>query len=240
MKEKITFSIPTPCHENWDLMHPNEQGRFCMICTKTVVDFSSMNDEEILLFFTTQKEATCGRVRQDQLRVNYLPKHVKRFLVAFATIFLFVSVEGQAQTNTKNEGVYQRKSISKGHDSLEVGGERVSGLIVNHSNKVIRGEEFFNGIVLDEYNKPLDFVSVKLNKSNQTIGTFKTNAKGEFSFSHLSPGDYNVEFSFTGYTYKLIQITLPMKRSIRVQLKKNLRQKKVMIKQYHTTGLISR
>ena len=34
------FFIPEPCHENWNKMTPQEQGRHCAVCSKVVVDFT--------------------------------------------------------------------------------------------------------------------------------------------------------------------------------------------------------
>lgn len=66
MKHKIT--IPTPCHENWDKMTPNENGRFCLSCSKTVVDFTSMLPNEIQHFFIqNQNKKICGRFKNSQL-----------------------------------------------------------------------------------------------------------------------------------------------------------------------------
>ena len=67
--QPIQLSIPTPCHEDWDKMSPNQQGRFCGSCAKTVVDFSAMSDTQLILYFETLKSGTnvCGRVYPDQL-----------------------------------------------------------------------------------------------------------------------------------------------------------------------------
>lgn len=65
----MRVSIKNPCHENWDAMTPNEQGAFCLVCQKTVVDFSQKTTEEIKDFFTAvpKFEKVCGRFRNDQL-----------------------------------------------------------------------------------------------------------------------------------------------------------------------------
>ncbi|TDP03694.1 energy transducer TonB [Flavobacterium sp. 245] len=66
MKNKIT--IPEPCHENWDEMTPKDNGRFCMSCSKTVVDFTSMMPDEVRHYFVqNQNEKICGRFRKSQL-----------------------------------------------------------------------------------------------------------------------------------------------------------------------------
>lgn len=65
--KKIQLSIPTPCHENWQGMTPNEQGRFCSSCQKTVVDFTNMTDSQIITFFKEPKASVCGRLHPDQM-----------------------------------------------------------------------------------------------------------------------------------------------------------------------------
>ena len=62
------ISVENPCHEDWQKMTPETQGRFCGACEKTVVDFSEMSDAEILLYFSKPKtEKVCGRFRPEQL-----------------------------------------------------------------------------------------------------------------------------------------------------------------------------
>jgi hypothetical protein len=64
----LFISIPTPCHEKWNEMSPSEQGAFCNVCSKTVVDFTSLSDEQVQNYFLKQREQrTCGRFRNDQL-----------------------------------------------------------------------------------------------------------------------------------------------------------------------------
>jgi len=68
MERNYKISIPEPCSEDWNEMTPNENGRFCMSCSKTVVDFSSMLPEEIQHYFIqNQNEKICGRFKQSQL-----------------------------------------------------------------------------------------------------------------------------------------------------------------------------
>jgi hypothetical protein len=91
MKHKTT--IPKPCHESWDKMTPNENGRFCLSCSKIVVDFTSMLPEEIQHYFIqNQNEKICGKFKKSQLdaitiqipdRILYSQTHYhKMFLLA--------------------------------------------------------------------------------------------------------------------------------------------------------------
>ncbi len=68
MKPHYSISIPKPCHENWSKMTPNEKGRFCQSCSKTVVDFTTMTTDDIQDFIHNNKhQRICGHIKQSQL-----------------------------------------------------------------------------------------------------------------------------------------------------------------------------
>lgn len=68
---KHILSVPKPCNENWDIMAPDEQGRFCSLCEKTVVDFTGMATTEISSYLRASAgKKLCGRFNTKQL----LPK----------------------------------------------------------------------------------------------------------------------------------------------------------------------
>ena len=65
------FHIPKPCHQNWDEMTPDEKGRHCQACNKTVVDFTKMTDDQVLNYFSQhQSQKICGKVHKSQLAQN--------------------------------------------------------------------------------------------------------------------------------------------------------------------------
>jgi hypothetical protein len=77
---KLHISIPKPCHENWDAMHPREQGRHCDACDKTVIDFTEKSDREIGEYFAEHAhERICGHFRKDQ--VDVIPSRIHAFLL---------------------------------------------------------------------------------------------------------------------------------------------------------------
>jgi hypothetical protein len=49
------ISIPKPCHENWDAMVPTAAGRHCASCQTEVVDFTRMNEAEVLAFMASRR-----------------------------------------------------------------------------------------------------------------------------------------------------------------------------------------
>ena len=68
METKHKITIPKPCHEDWNKMTPDETGRFCNSCSKSVVDFTEMLPDEIQNYFIlNQGKNTCGRFKKSQL-----------------------------------------------------------------------------------------------------------------------------------------------------------------------------
>ena len=59
--------VHNPCQENWDKMLPQEKGRFCNSCAKTVVDYANMSDREINERMRNATSHMCGRFTQEQI-----------------------------------------------------------------------------------------------------------------------------------------------------------------------------
>lgn len=68
MSKYYSLRIPEPCHEDWNLMSPKDKGRFCNSCSKVVVDFTLMKDQEIKDFLQeNQDKKLCGHIYKSQL-----------------------------------------------------------------------------------------------------------------------------------------------------------------------------
>jgi hypothetical protein len=77
MKRSFTISIKEPCTQNWDEMSPDNTGRFCASCQKTVIDFTKFSEEELISYFQQQKNIVCGRLTEKQLSIP-IPQRPKR------------------------------------------------------------------------------------------------------------------------------------------------------------------
>ena len=91
MESKHKITIPEPCHENWDKMTPNENGRFCLSCSKTVVDFTTKLPDEIQHFFIqNQNQKVCGRFKNEQLEslIIQIPSQVLYSQTHYPKMFL--------------------------------------------------------------------------------------------------------------------------------------------------------
>ena len=91
MKTNYSISIPKPCHEDWSKMTPNEKGRFCFSCSKTVVDFTKMSPDEIQDYIANNKnQRICGHIKQSQLdTINLkIPEAILVQPLSFHRVFL--------------------------------------------------------------------------------------------------------------------------------------------------------
>lgn len=64
----LRINIPKPCHEDWNEMTTTDRGAFCQVCTREVVDFTNMSDEEVQNYLLNKAgEKTCGKFSNHQL-----------------------------------------------------------------------------------------------------------------------------------------------------------------------------
>jgi hypothetical protein len=104
----MKIAINKPCHEDWNKMTPNEQGAFCGVCTKSVVDFSKKSLEEIKIFFSKPVTSKlCGRFTEDQLVELNTETFIEKFIgfrftrkVAMITALAFVAFLTTPQIST--------------------------------------------------------------------------------------------------------------------------------------------
>ena len=66
-KKALTLTIPEPCGENFNEMTPVKGGKFCGSCDKTIVDFRTMSDGQILNFYKKNNGKICGVFNEMQL-----------------------------------------------------------------------------------------------------------------------------------------------------------------------------
>jgi len=120
MKTNYSISIPKPCHEDWSKMTPNEKGRFCQSCSKTVVDFTKMNTKEIQDYIHSNKnQRICGHIKQSQLNAINLkiPESVFNQTWNFHKLFLLALLLAMGTTLLNCSGSDGKKQKI---DSIEV------------------------------------------------------------------------------------------------------------------------
>jgi len=100
----MNLHIPTPCHESWDKMTPQKDGRFCATCETVVVDFSNKSLDEIKAYFETTRETNvCGFCQErhvtnskfyralNSIELFFSKTRLSKFVIASITFILFVT-----------------------------------------------------------------------------------------------------------------------------------------------------
>jgi len=77
----MKISIPEPCHEDWSQMNEAEKsaekGKHCAQCDKVVVDFTTLNDAQIIQQMNS-KPGICGRFFNNQLGRDLSPTNYRK------------------------------------------------------------------------------------------------------------------------------------------------------------------
>ena len=188
----IHLRIPKPCHENWDSMQPNKEGRHCMACRKTVVDFSNMTDREILDYISNASGEVCGRVDSVQLtRGLNENKTRKRFSFLYIWNLLIVLFVFAGKTKAQGAIRYQRLVTVK----------KCPPKIVEDTGQNLRS---VSGIIKNAMtNEPIPFASVMVEGSQHG-----TSADTAGKFTLLVPAyETTLAISSLGFETAIIRLT---------------------------------
>ncbi len=219
--EPIQLSIPTPCHEDWNKMTPNQQGRFCGSCAKTVVDFSAMTDAQLIGYFENLKnENVCGRVYPDQLNRDLQKPEpmVKRkklyWLWQYAAAFVLFFTKGaqvKAQGDIRGKIAPKVDTVKRPVEiPIRLGGIRkVDVPPIVHVLPALITQLF----ITDESNNPIAGASVQLLPSEEWI---VTDSAGRINLGKTHTIK-EVKVSFIGFESK--QVLLKNVKGNSIQLK---------------------
>jgi hypothetical protein len=158
MPTSIHVAIPEPCHENWQQMTPNEQGRHCLSCQKTVVDFTFMSDQEILDHISRASTNVCGRFTNDQLNKTYKEQKTGRsFSLRYAwnvVVATFLLTGNAAMAQSKNQ--VKKKEVVSDRNI------KAPEIIMGGMAIVIPGRKIAGQIIDDSTGNPVGFASVRI------------------------------------------------------------------------------
>lgn len=80
--ENSKIIISNPCNKDWSKMSKTENGRHCISCKKTVVDFTSWEIEDIKHYLKQKNENVCGHFKSLQVMVKR-PRHHQYLVDAY-------------------------------------------------------------------------------------------------------------------------------------------------------------
>jgi hypothetical protein len=156
--------IPEPCHENWDKMTPNDNGRFCLSCNKNVVDFTKMVPDEIKQYFVSEKgENICGRFKNSQLdqmiiqipsRVLHSQTHYHKMFLLALFIAMGTTLFSCSNKNGDKQKIDKVEVVSPEQEGFATGGPRLPVGDAAYHNNPVDYEGIKNQVALDAIAHP--------------------------------------------------------------------------------------
>ena len=198
----VHLTIPTPCHQRWQDMTTDGTGRFCASCQKTVVDFSTLTDQQVISLLAQQNGSGCGRFRVGQLgRVLSVDSSASRSSARFLSLLTagLLGVQS-AQANAlpaPPELVRQPITDQTAHHVLPVVGEE----IMTDSVRIITGR-----VVEQSTNAALSGATVVIKGTNKGANT---DAEGHFQVripTELTSDNITLQITSIGYVTQEIQV----------------------------------
>lgn len=202
MTKSTRISIKEPCSENWESMTPNEQGRFCQSCQKSVVDIQSWSDEKLLNFLAQSKSQSCVKASKQQLNrplIQASSSSLKwnAYIGGFLALFITSAAAAQSQNLVPTSVVTQSSLnflVDQGFNSADSVRNVIAGVVVDSLTKE---PVFYSQVVL------------RAGDLNTVVKGMVTDIDGRFSIEY--DGDtltkLFLEISFIGYEKKRIELT---------------------------------
>jgi len=87
------IQIHKPCDQNWEEMKLGVNSKFCMNCSKDVIDFTGKTREEIIQYLINNKsKQVCGRVTRNQ--------------IDYTNIDFLITINGKLEKLSKTNGSF--------------------------------------------------------------------------------------------------------------------------------------
>lgn len=184
MSTPFEFRIPTPCHEDWNQMTPEAQGRFCAACKKCVFDLTEKQPAEIADLYAAHGGDLCGRIRVGQLQAAPRPQRLSvRRLLAQVQPTGWNAVRRFAFALFLAFGLFQVGAAQTLHpDPMEViaGGLRATHPIENPPVAIVT--HHIEGHVSNADGSAANRVDVVVEASDGKTFHGRTDAEGRFDF----------------------------------------------------------
>lgn len=194
MNEKISLQIPEPCHADWHKMTSTDQGRFCAACSKQVIDFTAMTDQQVLNYFSTVTGRVCGRLTDEQLQRPLQPARIEQkkkwwIVMLMPLLLLFEKVGAQRKV------IQGKLRVQKNSDSIPlIMGDTIIRTI---EPETITPQTTIKGKVVDEKGNAVKWATIEDTTSHirviaDSAGTFSIIVK-----NHSGP--INIKASAIGH-----------------------------------------
>ena len=183
--------------ENWEHMTVSQQGKFCQVCKKEVIDFTKTAEVELFEKIKNGQKI-CGRFKQSQLshdlKSNLSKTNWKQLAVAagFTSILAIAAPANAQKTSTKTEQL--EKTSEKNSE------EKHS---ISAKDSIV-----ISGTVTDEEDLPIPGVHIKVLDSKILT---QTDFDGNFMIvlaAKTTANNLKLEFTSLGYETQVINADL--------------------------------
>jgi hypothetical protein len=199
-QKKYILKIDASCSQSWSNMTAVSQGRYCEVCAKNVIDFTTMSDSEIVRLLEKQQGNICGKLNTTQLnRVIQIQErqHLGSRLYKFLTGLFFLSGLNslQAQNNEpKTPEIIQTEARKSTNETL----------LEKEKLQTIPTETFFYGKVWAD-GQPLPDASIHLKGTTiSTTSDFSGGFRLKIEEKYMSDTMVFM-FSYSGYKTREIK-----------------------------------
>ncbi|WP_081603529.1 carboxypeptidase-like regulatory domain-containing protein [Flavobacterium sp. WG21] len=195
------------CDMYWDEMQPNEIGRLCQRCNKTIIDFSKMSFTDIAFKMAETNESTCGFYLPEQLaKIKQSKKNIP-LSVGLTTLMATTSL---ANSENKENKEIEKYCLNKVYNDKEKNEECTEQVKIGHDSILISGKvEYYDSIAKKNLTDAYAYIIIKGTKT----GTV-TNENGDFQMKYL-PGLENEKIILSigaiGFEQKEIEISTESK-----------------------------
>jgi len=196
MRQANSIQLSTPCTVAQDQLVDLSKGSYCRTCEKQVVDYTNMNDRELIQALR-QNHTGCGSFRKNQLDRPLIENELVRrgySLAAIALLFAIqlcsLEISGQSTNSNTHVGITSIISTKLNKD-----------LIDDHKDLSFREIS-----VIDDQGYPLSYATIAvINLDSVIIDGEVTDSTGT-SLLKLNDQANSIRVSYIGYQHKEIRI----------------------------------
>jgi len=169
-----------------------------MSCQKKVIDFTGMNDEQLIAYLKKPAASTCGRFDESQLNrdINVLQKRIPwmKYFFQFALPAFLVSMKADAQ-----------KQMVKGKMATYSKQNMITGdTIISIRRNPVQQTKVIDGVVVDNSDLPVPYASVMVKDTNRGV---RADSLGKFSIDIEDDSVLTLSVSSVGFESLDQQIT---------------------------------
>lgn len=209
MSRRVNIQIPKPCTQDWNQMQGIDQNRYCLHCTKSVVDFSTKSEQEILKMLSNTSENVCGRFSKEQLIKINKKEHslhpMQKWIRAIGTACLLSFPLVSFSKEIKPPMV--QTSLKSNFNFLKQASKELQGKVIDTI------QNYVSGVVLDD---KIPLPNAKVSLKGTDIVTY-TDFDGKFEL--IIPNEKIVEqiiltieyVGYDAYEWKINYKKLPIK-----------------------------